>query len=408
MKTIPFSILLLSIAVPCAAQTREKFDIVTFACPRAWTRVDSNGGILLESARTRNGLTSFGQIYLYPSRAAGGSAVSNFADEWRTHVTAHLGPNDQPEPHIETTRDGWTIATGAAQVSRNNLRFTCMLISATGFGKVMSFLVNTAGQDYVKEIDDFFKSLEFDRALASAPPAPAPRSDNAANVPAGSNNGVFYAGIQAATEGFNYGNSRRFLYLNPANHTFRWGFCQEGYYQYSTERDRATNPDFAGTYRTGPNTVTLNFYSSRRMEFIINANGDLEEESAGYRLTKLPQLNARLLEGRYIKADLERSLWPNGRQPAAVFTRNGRFEDEGLLCMGLSEDLSLPLDELNRRNRDNRMPGKGSYAIADSSLMLTYDDGRRRQLLIYLFGADADKTSPGLIVVAGLSFSLVK
>ncbi len=76
--------------------------------------------------------------------------------------------------------------------------------------------------------------------------------------------------------------------------------------------------------------------------------------------------------------------------------------------MGLSEDVSLPLDELNRRNRDNRMPGKGSYAIADSSLMLTYDDGRRRQLLIYLFGADADKASPGLIVVAGLSFSLVK
>ena len=98
MKSIFVSVVLLSIAIPCRSQQQNRFDIVTFTSPPGWTRLDSNGAALLQSARTRNGLTSFGQIYLFPSRAAGGDAVGNFAEEWRIHVTSNIGPNDQPQP----------------------------------------------------------------------------------------------------------------------------------------------------------------------------------------------------------------------------------------------------------------------------------------------------------------------
>ena len=217
-----------------------------------------------------------------------------------------------------------------------------------------------------------------------------------------SNNGTLYYGIQAASEGYNYGNSKRYLYLIPDN-TFRYGYSQEGYFNYNTQSDRAKTPDFAGTWTKSGNSIRLNFYSSRAME--LSVEGD--NLNAGlYKLIKFPQLNGVTFEGTYIKADMIRELWPNGQQPKATLHKNGRFEDKGLLGMGENIDVSLPFQEFKQRTAEIGMWGTGSYLIVDNSLLLNYDDGRKKQLLIYIFEEEVKKTSPALIVVAGLSFTL--
>jgi hypothetical protein len=138
------------------------------------------------------------------------------------------------------------------------------------------------------------------------------------------------------------------------------------------------------------------------MEFAVSQGGDLQSASEGYQLAKCPQLNGYLLEGRRTSSALS---GPTGGSPGHSFRRREGSRTKDFLYLGISEDLSLPLDELSRRNRENRLPGKGSYAIVDDTLLLNYDDGRRRQLLIYVFSDDARKDSPDLIVVAGMAFS---
>ena len=96
--------------------------------------------------------------------------------------------------------------------------------------------------------------------------------------------------------------------------------------------------------------------------------------------------------------------WP----AANTCHKNGRFEDEGLVSLGVIVDVSLSPDEYSRQSANNRRPGNGTYRIIDSSLLLNYDDGRNMQMLIYIFDKDMKKSSPDLIGLGGISFSLVK
>lgn len=42
------------------------------------------------------------------------------------------------------------------------------------------------------------------------------------------------------------------------------------------------------------------------------------------------------------------------------------------------------------------------------NILLNYDDGRKKQLLIYIFEEDMKRSSPKLIVIAGQSFTLAQ
>jgi len=137
----------------------------------------------------------------------------------------------------------------------------------------------------------------------------------------------------------------------------------------------------------------------------FNANGQ-DLTSSLYRLVRFPQINGKTFEGTYVKADLIRDLWPNGIQPKVMLHSSGRFEDQGLLGLGETVDPSLPYQEWKERTANLGKWGNGNYAIMDNSLLLTYDDGRRKQLLIYIYQEDAARPSPKLIVIGGQSFTL--
>ena len=73
------------ITMSLAAQT-DSFDIATFKAPKGWQRLDSNGVLLFHDYRTKNNLTSFCQIFVFPSKASGNNAQKNFSDEWNLRV----------------------------------------------------------------------------------------------------------------------------------------------------------------------------------------------------------------------------------------------------------------------------------------------------------------------------------
>jgi len=71
----------------------EKFDIARFIAPAGWQRVDSNGVVAFLDSRINNGLTSFCQIFLYPSHASSGNASGDFTSEWDARVVKPTGTN---------------------------------------------------------------------------------------------------------------------------------------------------------------------------------------------------------------------------------------------------------------------------------------------------------------------------
>src|SRR5258705_7471955 len=138
----------------------ETFDIATFTPPTGWQRIDSMGIVAFLNSKTTNGLTSFCQLFLYPSRATNSSPSKNFEMEWNNLVVKPTGAKGKPQTETEKTPDGWTAVTGHTNITLKGTTYTCMLVSASGFGKVISVLVNIAGQDYVSDVQNFLDKLE--------------------------------------------------------------------------------------------------------------------------------------------------------------------------------------------------------------------------------------------------------
>lgn len=138
----------------------EKFDIASFTAPKGWQRLDSNGVVLFQDAKTTNNQLTFCQIYLYPSKASSNNKTKDFDNAWKTLVTTS---KKKPKTTTEKTPDGWTAISGAENVSVNGIHYTVMVTSVSGFGKVMNILVNVAGEEYGTAVESFFTHLEFDK-----------------------------------------------------------------------------------------------------------------------------------------------------------------------------------------------------------------------------------------------------
>ena len=148
------------------AQT-EKFDIATFSPPSGWQRSDSNGVLIFHDYKTKNNLTSFCQIVLFPSRASKNNASTNFKDEWNLRVAQPTGSKVKPTTQTESS-EGWTLVTGFGNITQSGISYMKMLINATGYGRTMSVMVNTAGSDHAAAIEKFFNDFNLDSKAALA------------------------------------------------------------------------------------------------------------------------------------------------------------------------------------------------------------------------------------------------
>lgn len=152
---------------PAAAADKETFDIATFTAPPGWERLALPD---LLSFRTPVNQKGAAQIFIFPSRRSGGSPRANFDAEWARLVTAPLGLLPAPQVSAEQTPDGWTAVSGASSFTAQGANMAVLLVTATGFERMVSISVHLVGQEHVAAVDQFFRQLDF-RAAAVAPPA---------------------------------------------------------------------------------------------------------------------------------------------------------------------------------------------------------------------------------------------
>jgi hypothetical protein len=151
-----------------AFSQKEKFDIASFTRPQGWARTDTNGTVAFLDAKTTNGLTSFCQIVLYPSTTSTGIASKNFKTAWQNLVAIPTKSKAKPVTQTEKTPDGWSLVTGAANITVQGITYKSILVNITGFGKTMNVHVNTAGGDYTAAIEKFFNDLDLDNSQNSS------------------------------------------------------------------------------------------------------------------------------------------------------------------------------------------------------------------------------------------------
>jgi hypothetical protein len=169
MKTLIRLPLFVCILVPALYAQTETFDIVTFIRPAGWTRTETNGILLLETRRQLSGRVEFCQIYIFPSVLSGASPEANFQQDWDAHMVSSLGIQARPSPHKEATTEGWIAVIGYADAARQGVSMRAMLVTVTGVGHSISFMVIVSPNAYQSELDKFFldANLNADRGTNS-------------------------------------------------------------------------------------------------------------------------------------------------------------------------------------------------------------------------------------------------
>ena len=200
MKPRSLSLLVLvSVARPAAPQAAT-FDIASFTSPPGWQRVDQNGLLQLQSQRTVNGRTTSCQIFLFASHPGAAGAAQNFAAEWARLIAQPFGVAGLPQTQSKQSPDGWTAVTGATNVLQRGVPVTVILFTVTGHDRVMSVVIDEAGQDYAADVQRFFGTLVFHapQATTDQPPPVATTPPSATPpVPTSPSGGVSVAGNYA-------------------------------------------------------------------------------------------------------------------------------------------------------------------------------------------------------------------
>ncbi|MDF2524639.1 MAG: hypothetical protein K0R31_2280 [Clostridiales bacterium] len=143
---------------------------------------------------------------------------------------------------------------------------------------------------------------------------------------------------------------------------------------------------FSGT----SGTWKYNRTTTGASEMKLNGEGNLEIGLDTY--YRIASVDGLRLEGAWTSygnpKDPDLSL--GGVQPIIRFTKDGRFNDEGLFSTAFK---SLFLGEDEKKS----IPGKGSYEIKDFTLTLKYDDGHELKTAFSLLYKSKAEPSPNVI-----------
>jgi hypothetical protein len=187
-------LIVLTVAVVCStAVAKESFDIARFVPPPRWQRSQSPGLLGFQAQPARG---SGAQLFMFASEPTRASPEENFQTAWRKLIAPQIGGLTPARTSSETTPDGWTAVTGAAQYTRQGATWRALLVAATGHGRTMSFVVHLLGQEHDAEVDAFFKDLDLippgGAAANAAAESPAPEAPVAAAAGGVESGGMTY------------------------------------------------------------------------------------------------------------------------------------------------------------------------------------------------------------------------
>ena len=115
---------------------------------------------------------AFCLVTLFKSVPGLGRPKENFDAAWQTIVKEAVNVIVRPaDGSRRQIKDDWKIAGGFAPFEKNGRKGSCVLFTASGFGKMVNLLILTNTQAYEPAVTAFFESISFKKpAGASQPP----------------------------------------------------------------------------------------------------------------------------------------------------------------------------------------------------------------------------------------------
>ena len=147
--------------------------------------------------------------------------------------------------------------------------------------------------------------------------------------------------------------------------------------------EKRMSPEFVGDYQVEGDRITMTLARGTYRRTGVLAGDRIMLEGRPYELRADPgKLGPHPLDGVFVRADASS---PDVARRAIRFTRDGRFQDQGIVESVATTQI------INGNPLPDRPGGAGAYNISRYTLTLRYSDGYVRQLPVTVEPADLDK-----------------
>jgi hypothetical protein len=153
--------LLLGFILVCLQSCAQKqsFDITSFSAPKGWKKQASANAVQFSIEDAAKG--SYCMITLMKSLTSPGNAKSNFDAAWETVVKETVNVSSEPTMQEPVKEAGWEAYSGYAPFEAEESKGVALLVTSTGFEKMVNILVLTNSDTYEKEVTAFLESVDF-------------------------------------------------------------------------------------------------------------------------------------------------------------------------------------------------------------------------------------------------------
>jgi len=157
-------ILFLSASIASCGQT-QTFDITTFTAPKGWKKQTTESTIQFSKENATTG--AYCIIMVFKALPGTADSKENFDAAWETVVKEAVTVTAAPEMQPPAKENGWEAQTGMAPFESDGSKGIALLVTSTGFDKMVNILILTNSDAYEKEMTAFVESVSFKKPAVS-------------------------------------------------------------------------------------------------------------------------------------------------------------------------------------------------------------------------------------------------
>jgi hypothetical protein len=225
---------------------KESFDLASYIPPEDWKKQVSEGSI--QFIREDSARNIYCIISLLKSVPGTADPKENFTRSWETLIKNTVKPTQIPEMQTDTSQVDWDITNGFSPFERDGEKGVVILVTSTGFGKMMNLIILTNTDVYEPDMTRFLESVSLSKPEQ---PALLPANDNAV-----------FSGIWLKTSSVHEKYGDAVSHGNAGYTTYQYEFNSNGTYKFYTKTFRPSSSNLllvreSGTYSIRANKLTI-------------------------------------------------------------------------------------------------------------------------------------------------------
>ena len=378
MKKILLSLVIITITFYAFAQQKQ-FDLVSYNLPKGFSEEKSAERVTVTND---GGTKGYCIISVFKNIDAGNDPKENFDMSWAELVEKFI-PVNKPVMQPPVLDDGWKTEVGSSVFEKDGINGTVILLSSTKNNRLVNIQVLVNGEAYIKAMSDFLETVKITEATTTSSNQPSTVAQNKKPANGAKAINEISTGPKADVWVYfrlNYLVSPDFL---GASHKYEFEYFivypNGDYYPrfpldglHTLDNTKKQNDSWGKFTMKGNKGSFKSKYDIIELEKVSPVL--MKRPDYTFQLRKMASVDGLRLEGEWgVYADWEKQphfskegYEGNGVRGVIEFKKDGTFNDYGLFVT----NLSMPYKEAER------VPGKGTYAIKNFTLLLKYDDGR--------------------------------